>query len=429
MAGVRRHYYPGGGLQTDTLWVAGQLGFLSGQHVYVQGYTYDLEGRRRALTVPSTVIPVANAKIQYGYDRVTGALDTITDPLGNQYRFSYLKDGQLATLDLPGSITESYTYDADGRMRQRTRGSLYSDALTYDLRGKVVAAGTMAEQVSLAYDGLGHLAWSHTHNVVAYRDNPDSEEEYTSDALGNTTTRRLTGLPASVGLPTPGVPTKHTYQAGTGRHTGSSAPAPGYTSSDLADSRWEVFGYDAAGNLTGSSIQQGLTVLSGAVGGPGSVIFTTEHVDTLVGIVHDSLWKTWGPQDTTKVSTAEDPLAKAAAQLVNNQYRYRPDGKLVWFNRAAECLRFVTNGACASQYPAYASQSRTETYRYDALGRRVVVRTVTPTGSVLTGQGLCDDGLHRCDNTTRRTVWDGDQVLAECGIRTHRRSRTAVWTR
>jgi RHS repeat-associated protein len=91
-------------------------------------------------------------------------------------------------------------------------------------------------------------------------------------------------------------------------------------------------------------------------------------------------------------------------------HRYRADGRLMQTQRDAGCVLWIddTNNTayCTNQVPDYLRQDRTESYRYDALGRRVYVRTETPTG----GWGAC---AWRCDNTVRRTIWDGDQVLAE----------------
>jgi len=89
---------------------------------------------------------------------------------------------------------------------------------------------------------------------------------------------------------------------------------------------------------------------------------------------------------------------------------YRGDGRLVRVVRTASCLYLEATLECSRQVPDYHTQTRTETYRYDALGRRVWVKTVTPASAAAITNGRC---AFRCDNTTRRTIWDGDQVLAE----------------
>jgi len=70
------------------------------------------------------------------------------------------------------------------------------------------------------------------------------------------------------------------------------------------------------------------------------------------------------------------------------------------------CLYFAastTTYACdPARSPAYERRSAFEEYRYDALGRRVLVRTRS--------EFAC---TQYCLNILRRTVWDGDQVLYE----------------
>ena len=70
------------------------------------------------------------------------------------------------------------------------------------------------------------------------------------------------------------------------------------------------------------------------------------------------------------------------------------------------CLTFhesFSQQAChPTLEPAYERRSAFEEYRYDALGRRVLVRTRQTFSCV-----------NRCLNQVRRTVYDGDQVLIE----------------
>src|SRR5207253_8087116 len=50
-------------------------------------------------------------------------------------------------------------------------------------------------------------------------------------------------------------------------------------------------------------------------------------------------------------------------------------------------------------------------YKYDALGRRVLVRT--------RWDQYCQGFAPRCLSTIERTVWDGDQILAELRSEEH----------
>jgi len=385
---VRRGYAPNGALLADTLQVADAAGTLGSQHVYVTAYQYDFNGRRTGMTVPEAVAPSSGQRqFTYAYDGTTGALRSVTEPLGNAFTFAQRLDGAMDTLRLPGAL-ETYRYDADGRMVRRTRGTigasaaLYADSLLYSPRGKTLLAVTLRDSTRMTYDGLGHLVHSGTwdwHSTSANQ----REEEYTADALGNTLAhRRVTYSLTGSAQAQEADSTVYAYQRWTGRHL-SSIFAPTTRAYLPYGPRDDVLNtWDAAGNLSTRIDSTSLKLGFGANtnGHPGN--------------------------------TAPDPDAgtsgNSAVQGMVAGYRYRADGRLMEVTRDAGCLLSLdaSSAVCTNQVPDYLKQDRTETYRYDALGRRVYVRTVTPMG----GLGQC---AWRCDNTTRRTVWDGDRVLAE----------------
>jgi RHS repeat-associated protein len=93
------------------------------------------------------------------------------------------------------------------------------------------------------------------------------------------------------------------------------------------------------------------------------------------------------------------------ATLVEGTFQYYgADGKLRLVDRRT-CLVFgdVSPPTCdTGRLPLGNQRSAFEEYRYDALGRRVLVRSRQAY--------LC---AQNCQNVVRRTIWDGDQVLAE----------------
>jgi len=395
-ARVHRGYFSNGALKADTLEIANaDSTFTPGRHRFALSYTYDLEGRRASMTLPDSVRPSSTQnRYTYGYDAVTGALGVITDPLAGSYRFSYRPDGQLDTLSLPGT-TETYHYDADGRMTRRTRGiaaaatPLYDDSLRYDLRGKTVYALTRRDSTALTYDGLGHMVHSRTYDWTSTSTNV-SEEEYGFDALGNTLThRRNSWTLQNAESPALADPTVYSYtHDGTGRHVSSIyGPAAGaYMPYRIHD---DVLNYwDDAGNLRMRIDTVSLSLLFGAT------------ANTATGTSGSNT----SPAEGGDWHTEALPGVHGTVAI----YTYRADGKLMQMTRNAGCVLRVENGiaTCTTQVPEYLKQDRTETYRYDPLGRRVFIRTETPNG----GTGQCDG---RCNNYTQRTIWDGDHVLAE----------------
>jgi RHS repeat-associated protein len=401
---VRRGYLTGGALAADTLEIATEAGSLAGRHRYVTTFGYDLEGRRTGMTVPDSLAPSSTQnQFQYAYDAQTGALRSVADPLGNAYSFAQRLDGALDTLRLPGSIVESYRYDPDGRMTRRLRAhadaswtyALYDDSLAYTPRGKVGYASFLDGSSRMDYDGLGHLAHSFTHDALAHA-SQDSEEEYRADALGNTGWHRRAGFSLSAEPPqAPEYPVNQFYQRWTGRNYASvkaaNATVPGY----LRPREDAIRTFDAAGNLLSSVDTTSVRVLYGATisGGSGG----RPRAKTAFAYQDE--------QGQLGASTAIDGV-----QSTRTAYTYRGDGRLVRVVRTAGCVYLQEQNLCTTQVPDYSTQTRAESYRYDALGRRVWVKTVTPADEAASGSGLC---AFRCDNTTRRTIWDGDQVLAE----------------
>jgi RHS repeat-associated protein len=372
---VRRGWYPGGALSGDTLsirtWAeVAAGGNMTTSHVYGLEHSYDRNGRRTEIKHPVNIAPLVNGVVKdrttYGYDPQTGALARVTDPLGTEYRYQYNYRGEVDALYLPGGITEVYRYDLDGRLalhqthNQSTSPERYtpillrSDTIRYDLRGSMLFSGNRtgaADSLTATYTPLGHLASSRvrSHGAAVNGAAPTSAATETPryDALGNQIFRQTNTTFQVLGYAsTRNTAEEFRYHPGTGRLRAKSAGSPaspfGYV--------WvhgDTIVYDAAGNV---------------------------------------VWET----TTSALLTAQDDFRDRA-------YFYGADGML----RASDIREVDDPTIDVGPF-----RRSFEEYRYDALGRRVLVRA-RKTCKQEPYSGVCSLGF------VRRTVWDGDRELFE----------------
>lgn len=351
-ARVRRTYYPSGLIERDSLRVRTYYSSFAtacegpvregdrpapvlsdfDQHIYALRMTYDLEGRRTAVTHPSQLRP-GSLDQTYGYSPTTGELAWVKDVLGNQVSFAYDSAGRLMTTTFPGAVGDTRGYDADGRLRARN-----SDQYSRDVRGRVIAAtlGTAQQPVGIWYSGLGAV-------VAASGRTPSSSagmEEFTTDAIGNRLWQRQDMLHPS-GQDRNGERTLDI--AGEKLVSIRSVPNPNYTF-ELAEDYW----HDLAGNVD----------LSFSTIGDGS------------SVDYDQAKNYYGADGTLRVRNRHTGLWATS----------NPGGVF-------------------------------EEYRYDALGRRVLVRSrATGPGARYWPTSCAAECLK---SYIERTVWDGDQVLYE----------------
>ena len=346
-ARITRTYFRGGPLQTETQRLRTYVGADFTQHIYTLQYAYDLNLRRVSLTHPSQLLPAGASAPAVSHFNPIGQLDTLRDVFGSAYAFEYDPDGQLT--QMTGARAEQFFYDADGRQIRRV-DPLHTDTLRYDARGKVLRAGTMADSTHSRYAGLGAVAWSQTRRYEDLGTHP--EEQYVTDAFGNATNvfRRVNGIQI---LEYP-KETRYTYLAGSGRlafHGITDSSTIGFYT-DEVDSTY----YDAAGNRT----------------------FLLRKMDTDFGGT---------PADLKEYT----------------KNYYGPDGKLRVADRRT-CLFRKNSATCEATWdPGFNERQAFEEYRYDALGRRVLLRTRGEWGCSGTG----------CRKLLQRFVWDGDQLLYE----------------
>jgi RHS repeat-associated protein len=360
-ARVRRDYTPGGLLTTEELRIrtyyrsatlnpcgeeapepmvpAPTLEWDFAQHVYVTSRTYDVAGRRRTLTHPD-----GGGTQHYDYDPATGLISEVVDVLGNAVSFHYDDALRLQATLHPGNVvTEVLEVDGEGGVRVRS-GPAGVETTERDGLGRVVS-GTVADwrEVRLWYHGLGPLAAAHGLNGT-------SVEAMDFDALGNRYSHWISG-PA--------------VDHGVRRHSMS------YTSAARLDSVWVAPGdpvpfplynyrhrydYDASGNV----------------------------------------FRTWGFEHRQGSGGGGDPVSGAPNVMSVERFDdetisyYGADDRLRIFNRQIGHGTSFAGGVF-------------EEYRYDALGRRVLVRS--------RATSPCEDP--QCNSYIERTAWDGDQVVLE----------------
>jgi RHS repeat-associated protein len=244
--------------------------------------------------------------------------------------------------------------------RRDWSGSLlvHLDVTTFDpATGEVKQVSAQRETVLQTRRGLGALAWVDTYDIPKGTHN---FEYYSTDPLTNQISTQLEAYTTTQVAPSLGQNEVqvHHYEHNTGRLLS--------TSNSASAGPFEVSLYDRGGN----QYQRG------------SVMMNVVTPYTVAG-----------------VGNAPAPLRDDAAMY------YGADDKLRVADRRS-CLHFP-NGqgtyVCDTvRMPAYERRSAFEEYRYDALGRRVLVRTRS--------EHVCQGN---CLNTLRRIVWDGDQVLYE----------------
>jgi RHS repeat-associated protein len=230
---------------------AGRVASVTDALQHATGYTYDPAGHLLTRTDANSHTTT------YGYDDA-GQLTSVKDPLGRTVSYGYDPDGERDTItDARGVVTTaafdprglvaslhytdatppvSYGYDDAGRRTSVTDGT-GARSLTYDDAGRVLTAtvgGHSDQQFGYAYDPAGH---------VTGRTYPDGEHTgYTYDDDGRTATQTADGAAVGYGYDAAGDLTTTTLPA-----------ANGFT---------ESRGYDDAGRLTSVKSSKGGSTLS-----------------------------------------------------------------------------------------------------------------------------------------------------------------------
>ena len=362
-ARIRRTYTPAGRIKTDELrirtYYRGMLTspcerYDSLQHVgdpasdfnphsYTLRYSYDIEGRRDTLYHPASVAPGGALPQRYTYSSVTGELLSVRDIRGNTVSFDYDAAGRLRYRTYPGGVTLEQEYDDDSGVRFRAlSGTSLTETLLRDARGRVVS-GTAA---------------------------PASGEP------AQTITIDYHGLGPVV------------YAAGLAGGSGGAT--------------WEEFETNGLGNRLWHRAMN----------------FDPERPDARRRFHQwDNGAIEWIRADTTVVPRSEYDFVEQFTTDGNGSQDWsltyewkqcggeycRTDAQMRSYYGADDKLRIYNRHVGISEVSQ--AGGIYEEYRYDAFGRRVLVRSRTTTG--------CTDPNSLCGSYIERTIWDGDQVLYE----------------
>jgi YD repeat-containing protein len=360
-ARVKRRYFPGGALKTDTIqfrrFTSGTcppgpcedpefllLGIpaedpypdsLFTTYRYGIGYTYDRNGRVKTRSYPSNASGSVTASYTY---HAWGALQHVDGPLGSgtdRYTWTYDGSGRVTQVLHPGSLAETFAYDADSRVVRRQVGTVLNDTLLYDRRGKVTKAVMRQHnrESEQWYSSLGYVVASKWKSITG---TDYAVDEYRYDTHGNATWSRRRDA--------------------------------------LATGPERAHAYDGSVRLS--------EVWYSTTGNPPPGTNTYRDYGTTTG-------------DVTYTSMTHHEQGGLMEGLDQMRYYYGPDGRL------RKVQRYGRRWNPATMVPTGYDDLREE-YVYDALGRRIVTHTVhTP---------FCDT---RCGATIERTIWDGAQVLVE----------------
>jgi RHS repeat-associated protein len=180
-AQIRRSYFANGLVQADTLRISTTDTTSATRwtsHVYGLVFGYDLNGRRISHSYPGQLLPAGTSgSTSYAYNPQSAALDSVTDPFGNSYRFGYDAMDRLQTYKAASFPADTFSYDLESRLTRRTRvpAGQPTDILSYDLRGKVLA--NTGSNDAATYLPIGPVK---TLGVAS----EGRTEQYITDALG-----------------------------------------------------------------------------------------------------------------------------------------------------------------------------------------------------------------------------------------------------
>jgi RHS repeat-associated protein len=366
-ARVKRSYYPNGLLDTDSSWIQTLNRDDWTKHVYGLRNQYDRDGRRVAIEIPQQLgAPGLASVMRFSYEPQLGALQTVRDLEDSGYTFTYDAPGQNTAIAYPSQYQETYSYDADGRVATdsiKNLGSIQVPRLpasiiratgySYDAQGRMLRSGDptgLADTLGVAYSGLGKVT------IDTLIDHPSVFFQGYDDVLPS----RFRTVDSHQGDALANLTSGSTettswvngspYTAGVAGHTTSYQAGTGRMTLDVMPTGQTAYTYDSAGN----------TVFTSNQGGAG------------------------------------------AAPAEERAMWYAADGTLRGVDWA-----WVGTPQQVSSVERFAQDQ----YRYDALGRRVWMWTQKSGNNTdpLTWWQLAETYA----SLVRRTIWDGDQELAE----------------
>jgi YD repeat-containing protein len=291
----------------------------------------------------------------YFYQEGADRLASVLDPLGYATSYRYDRADRTAGIVHPGDLVESIEYDTDGRVEQLDLGALVSHSIVRGPDGNVLRvarnlSGGDKVQVERTYDGLGHVT-----STVHFAKSGALAERLVTDGRGRL---MLRGTMSSDGRSDvrDAVVASH-YDPETGALFEQSTDWP-LLASDAGDyPRFVEVTYEPGGAI--------------------STVGTRSYRSDAHGTLHPPVWMT---------ASAEHNYYDA-----NGRLRYRQQLGIL---REPDPLRVER------VFGAW------EEYLYDALGRRVMVRSISG--------GLCDNPS--CYSAERSYAWGGDRIYFERSV-------------
>jgi RHS repeat-associated protein len=393
---VSSTYYANGLLHTETERLRTRADTTAGgdftHHVYTTSYEYDLAGRRTTLTVPEQLAPRIQPDTLSAALLLTGTTRQITDQIHYTYDTGSEGTGWLTRIDglLPSDVVR-YGYTPRGEV-----------AVTHLVMEAPDGPPARSLVESRTYDADGGLQTLQVRSDAGGADTL-RDARFTHDAAG----RVLTASDAAaygLGI-TPTTATYHYSGLGALRLSDVETVSP-FGTTELASS--EALTYDALGNWHARQ-----TAASAAVSVPGgggfgvSAASSTARYTTGTGRLRaqdlgDSRADTLRYDAAGNLHAMLTTTAGSPAQWSERVSYYAVDGRLV----AADARAVAFGGTANAGHAAF------ETYRYDALGRRVWAWAQRTCDDVQ-GFGGGADAVPCQSSTVRRTVWDGASELAE----------------
>ena len=399
-----------------------------GGATYPVRYTYDVFGNKASMTTYRDEASGIGDTTTWTYDEASGVLLSKTYADGKGLAYAYTDTGLLATRINARGIITSYTYDGWGQLTAVD----YSDfttpiAYTYDALGRQTLATDAAGSTTFAYDAVGQLVSEtidglYAKTLTRHYDAFGRDVGYSVDGDRKATivydlaTARIASMDGFKWdyLPGSNLKSRLTYPNGaTAEWTYEPKRDLLARVKNAADGKvLSQFDYtsDALGRRT-------TIVKSGSA-------YTTPVTETYVYDTRDQLISGQG------LSYAYDDIgnrtvAEGKTYVANalNQYtkiddftpQYDADGNQTLIQTATGIWHVTYN---AENRPIrWQSGDTVITMAFDRMGRRVEMRTVTPTSALLQRfvykDFLCIQQLRGLDNTPYQTyVWDPTEPIA-----------------
>ncbi|HKS04922.1 MAG TPA: RHS repeat-associated core domain-containing protein [Gemmatimonadaceae bacterium] len=361
-ARIKRSYYPNGQIKTDTAKirtyaVTGTPDNDFTSHIYGIKYEYDLSGRRTSMQFPTNLghgcTPGSSVDcIQtYHYLQHVGSVDTITSFLGHDYTFSYNDKSEMSARTAPGGVTLDFTRDLDGRLTRR-----------FEQRGVGLGGAATVHLDSLWRTATGQIKKAKVGGIDQFQVNQFS---YNRNGFLNASEFDRTNSPTNT-----------------------------------------VAQIDTSNGIGG--VKNSITNRSG-------ITVTTENTyDATSRLVKQRFvehglpapWKTTVVDFNNKLGpyVIKSALERATEEAEPDTFSYTGKGYESWAWHALDgrLRAFQRVGQDTTPETRFVF----EEYRYDALGRRVMLRSQTRTG--------CSASF--CKQAMERYVWDGNQLLFEIRV-------------